>query len=449
MICVLLVAAGAAWESPALAALSAEADVVVLRRCMDTDDLLASAAAGQADVAVVALDAPGLDGPVVAHLLRHRVRPIAVVPGAEHIWEAGRTRATRIGVAELVRERDIAGLVAAVRREAAGDTTTDPDGVPPAPESAAVSEASAATDAGAPPPPQVAAGRVIVVWGPHGAPGRTTVATTLAGRLAAAGLPTTLVDADPHAPSVAQHLGILDEVSGLLSATRLVSSGLLEERLTTVQRALGPCLRVVTGLPRADRWSEVRAGTVEALLEALRERGHVVVDTGASLEDDGVDFGARPGRNSLTLGALSVADDVLVVGAADPIGLSRLARGLVELRDQLAGAPVRVLVNRQRGSLGWAESDIAGMVEGFARVSGIHFLPDDQGATDKALIAGRSLVETGDSALVRAVGSVADALLPGARPPSRGRVRTLASRRARGSGTTALRRRRGGRDHPR
>ena len=61
MVVVLIVAAGAPWESPALAALGARSDVVVLKRCVDVDDLLATAAAGQAEVAVVGLDAPGFD----------------------------------------------------------------------------------------------------------------------------------------------------------------------------------------------------------------------------------------------------------------------------------------------------------------------------------------------------------------------------------------------------
>ena len=53
-----------------------------------------------------------------------------------------------------------------------------------------------------------------------------------------------------------------------------------------MQRALGDHLTVVTGLPRPDRWVEVRAGVVEHLLEVARTHGHVVVDTGFSLEDD-------------------------------------------------------------------------------------------------------------------------------------------------------------------
>ena len=123
----------------------------------------------------------------------------------------------------------------------------------------------------------------------------------------------------------------------------------------------------------------------------------MVVDTGFSLEDEpGQDFGSRPSRNAMTLTALDLADEVVVVGAADPVGLSRLARGLVELRDRTGGAPVRVVVNRMRPTLGWSEREIAGMVEGFSRVLGLHFLPDDRAAADRALVAGRALGEVGD-----------------------------------------------------
>jgi MinD-like ATPase involved in chromosome partitioning or flagellar assembly len=212
---------------------------------------------------------------------------------------------------------------------------------------------------------------------------------------------------------VAQQLGILDEVSGLLAAARLASSGQLEERFASVQRGIDAHLSVVTGLPRGDRWVEVRAGALEHLLEVGRDQGEVVVDTGFSLEDDGVpDLGTRPGRNQMTLGALEVADEVVVVGGADPIGLSRLARGLVELRDLTGGRPVHVVVNRMRASLGWSERDVAGMVSGFARIAGLHFLPDDQATVDRALVAGRTLVEVGDSPLSRAVARLADALAP-------------------------------------
>ena len=276
------------------------------------------------------------------------------------------------------------------------------------------------------------AGRVVAVWGPAGAPGRTTVALALGAELARRDAPTLVIDADPYGGAVAQQLGVMDEVSGLLSAARLSGSGDLEGLFPTVQRAVSGRLNVITGLPRADRWVEIRAGSVEHILEVGRTSGHVIVDTGFSLEDDpGLEFGSLPRRNAMTLAALGAADEIVVVGSADPVGLSRLARGLVELREHTMGAPVRVVVNRMRSTLGWSESDISGMVEGFSRVLGIHYLPDDQAAVDRALIAGHTLVEAGDSALLRAVEDLASHVVPGLSPvaqASRGFRRRTAGR---------------------
>jgi MinD-like ATPase involved in chromosome partitioning or flagellar assembly len=414
VVVVLVVAAGAAWESTALELLAERPGIVVLKRCVDVDDLLASASAGQADVAVLGVDSHGLDQTAVDLLRKHSVRPVAVLPDGAGL-DAAQLRATRIGIRSTVSEAELATLPDAVL---AGEATVDADSGEESPVQ---------------PEPAEPGGRALVVWGPAGAPGRTTLAVALAAELAGRGCRTTLVDADPYGGAVAQQLGILDEVSGVLAAARVTASGTLPERFGSVQRTIGPHLGVVTGLPRPDRWVEVRSGVVEHLVEVGRDHGHVVVDTGFSLEQDPAsDFGSRPGRNEMTLGALEAADEVVVVGSADPVGLSRLARGLVELRDVVRGAPVRVLVNRMRPTLGWSEKDIAGMVEGFTRLTGLHFLPDDRAAVDRALVAGRTVVESGDSALGRAIGGVVDELLPEtARDAPAGRLRRRTTGRCR------------------
>ena len=402
MIVVLVVASGSAWEPPALGLLTAHPNIVVLKRCVDVDDLLAAASAGQADVAVLGLDAPGLDVGAVDLLRKYAVRPVAIVSAAAA--DAAALRAARLGLPQLIVDDHLDDLPNAVLEGPPVALPTQPAGAP-----------HSQPTHGPPttPPPTGPRGRVIAVWGPAGAPGRSTVASALAAVIAQRQRHTVLVDADPYGGTIAQQLGILDEVSGLLSAARLALSGHLTERLETVQRAVDRHLSVVTGLPRPDRWVEMRAGAIEHLLEVAKQHAEVVVDTGFSLEEDpSQDFGTRPGRNSLTLGALGAADEAVVVGSADPVGLSRLARGLVELHENLPGLPTRVVVNRMRPSLGWREDDIAGMLRSVSRPRSLHFLPDDRPGIDRALVAGKTLPEAGDSAFLRAIGPVVEALAP-------------------------------------
>jgi MinD-like ATPase involved in chromosome partitioning or flagellar assembly len=383
---VLLAAAGEAWEAAALRLLSS-GESLVLKRCVDLADLLASAATGQADVAVVTGELAGLDADAVMMLLRDEVRCVAV--GGD-VGGLG-----RIGVMAVVSESDLGSLPDTVISAGTRELVVDPE---PASESARAAGG--------------ALGRVVAVHGPTGAPGRTTLAIGLAAQHAQDGRPTVLVDADPHGGAVAQHLGVLDEVSGLLAAARLVNAGSLDaSAFARCRRVVSGSFEVLTGLPRPDRWVEARPGVLDAVLERAREVGDVVVDTGFSLEED-ADLGRTISRNQLSLDAVAAADHVVAVGSAEPTGLARLARTLVELRDR-TGAPVTVVVNRMRDSLGWSRRDIVGMVEGYIRPAGVHFLPEDRPTTDKALVSGKAVVELGDSPLRRAIAEVHAAVMSG------------------------------------
>lgn len=400
--CVLVVAAGAAWESTALKVLGSQRDVVVLKRCMDVTDLLATASAGQADVAVVAMQAPGLDATAVATLARHRVRTVGI--SDEPSGEAG-PRATTLGLGDIVPAQQLERLPEIVVATAEAPPPTSPT-APRHDEPVARTESP-----------------VVAVWGPTGAPGRTTVALGIAGELAKRDRDPLVLDVDPWGGAVGQHLGVLDEVSGLLAAARLAGGEDLPERFLSLQRRVAG-LRVLTGLPRPDRWVEVRQGAVERLVELGRAQGPVVLDTGFCLEQEpAAEFSGRPDRNTMTVEALSVADQIVVVGSADPVGLSRLARGLVELGELTDGRAVHVVVNRMRGRLGWSESDIASMVSGFGQVAGLHFLPDDRETTDRALLTGSSLTELGESPLSRALERLVEGLDPSLRTRTAGRAR--------------------------
>lgn len=411
----LLAAGGASWEVEALRAMAAApTQVVLVKRCVDLPDLLATAATGQARVAVVAADLVGLDADSVALLGRAGLAVVLVgsSPGPAP---------TLPGVTCVVAAAEPAELVVTVVEAASSGSV-------PTSESAEVPTPS---DPG---PTGRASGRTIAVWGPTGAPGRTTVATGLAAELARGGADTLLVDADPYGGAVAQHLGVLDEVSGLLAAARLANAGRLDEaRLAAAARQVAPGLRLLTGLPRPDRWVEVREPAFEVLLDLAQELCELVVlDLGFNLGPD-VDrvSPGPPDRDHMTLAALDRADEVVVVGSADPVGLARLARGLVELLDVVPASGVRVVVNRARPGLGWREQEVRAMIEGFVVPVGVHFLPHDLAAVDRALVAGRPLTEVGDSALGAALARLADEVrgVPG---PHRGGpgLRLLTRRRA-------------------
>ncbi|MFL0713340.1 MAG: CpaE family protein [Microcella pacifica] len=154
--------------------------------------------------------------------------------------------------------------------------------------------------------PSSVAPRVIAVWGPAGAPGRTTIAIGLAAELAGRGLPVCLVDADTYGGAIAPALGLLDESPGFAAACRLAGSGSLtaDELDRVAQRApLGSTLRgthgelrVLTGIGRPHRWPELSAERVTSVLEECRAwRPIVVVDTGFNLETD-EELQQRPAR---------------------------------------------------------------------------------------------------------------------------------------------------------
>lgn len=391
---VLVAAAGEPWEAEALEAIERDG-LALQKRCVDLPDLVASASTGLADVAVASADLRGLDADSVDVVRRSGVGLVLV-----HGGSVPDDRLRRLGADALV-GIDLGDLTEAVRR--ASGPVADPPGVDG-------TQAEAHT---------------VVVFGPTGAPGRTTVATGLAAELSHRGHGCFLLDADPYGGAVAQHLGVLDEVSGLLAAARMANAGKLgAAALAGLARTVAPDLRVLTGLPRPDRWAEVRpAAFAEILGSAASLDPWVVVDVGFNLEQDTADpFEVAPQRNGMTLAALDHADSVVVVGAADPVGLGRLARGLVDLREHVPDSVVHVVVNRTRSSLGWSEEQVREMVEGFLRPTGLTFVPEDRATADRALMAGATLLELGDSPLRRGVAELADAVLgevAGARGPNR------------------------------
>ncbi|MGH1563389.1 AAA family ATPase [Mumia sp. DW29H23] len=381
---VLIAAGGEPWEADLVAAAVQTDGIDVVRRCVDVADAVATAASGAVGVALVSVGLAGLDADSVRRIAGTDVLVVAVVDGSMPAPDADR-RASALGIVSVI---PWTRLSAVPQLATAARSATPEHGVPPMTTSrddAAVPDAGVARD-----------GVLTAVWGPAGAPGRSTIARAVAAELAARGRRTVLVDADVDGGTQAAALALLDEVSGLLAATREANAGTLApEVLAGCLRWIDPDLGVLTGLPRADRWPSLRAAAYEAVLETARELADdVVVDVGFAVdeaEDQGYDS-AAPRRTAVTHHTLVVADRVLVVGSPDPVGLSRLTRAVLDLRTRFGIEP-EVVVNRMRPTLGWSAREVADAVERFTGRRPCAFVPDDRAAIDHCLVHGYTPVE--------------------------------------------------------
>ncbi|MFB4353693.1 P-loop NTPase [Microbacterium sp. LS_15] len=306
-------------------------------------------------------------------------------------------------------------------------------------------------------PPIVAAGsavsphRITVVWGPQGAPGRSTIAVQLAVELARRGRRTALIDADTVAPSTALLLGLGDESPGIAAACRRAEMGALDDaeltRLAISLPTSGCAIDVLTGISRPDRWAELSSSRVRSTLAAGREWAEeCVVDvSGAFDADDEATFDVMgPRRHAATVAAFDEADVVVAVAAADPLGISRFLRDHAELRRLATRARIHTVVNKVRpGPLGIdARGQIRSTLDRFAGITGVSLLPFDQRATDAALLHARPISDVAPrSTLVAAISRLAAELVPepgaatadSSRGNSRGARRLLRGRAAPGA----------------
>jgi MinD-like ATPase involved in chromosome partitioning or flagellar assembly len=225
----------------------------------------------------------------------------------------------------------------------------------------------------------------------------------MAGELAATGKAVLLVDADSYGASVAGALGLLDEAAGLAQACRLADQGLLDAegllRVATPVATKSGTFRVLTGITRADRWTELRASALGLVFEKAREiADYIVVDTGFCLEaDEELSFDTMaPRRNAATLRSLEMADILYAIGSADPIGVPRLVRALSELEGAVPHSSPKVVLNKVRASaVGRSpERQLRDAWDRFGPSEGIAaFLPTDNPASDAAMLSGSLLLE--------------------------------------------------------
>jgi MinD-like ATPase involved in chromosome partitioning or flagellar assembly len=419
------------WEADIVAALARDEDVQVVRRCVDLADLLAAAAAGLARAVLLSADLRRLDRDALTRLAVAGVAVVGLVtPGDE---EAER-RLRQLGVAHVLPadapigdvSAAVVGAVGAADVVDVGHDYADPRAVLPGP-------ADDARDDGHPP---AGTGRIVAVWGPTGAPGRTTVAVGIAAELAELGFPTLLVDADVYGGVVAQLLGLLDEAPGIAAACRLANNGSLDlAALAELVVQVRPLLRVLTGIARAERWPELRPSALEAVLGLARSlAAYVVVDCGFGLErDEELSYDTvAPRRNGATLAVVEAADTIVAVASGDPVGLQRYVRALTELSDAAPGRTPITVVNRVRAAViggGDPEQEIGAALSRYAGVSDVRFVPLDVAGYDQALAAGRTLAEAAPTSPARLALQAIAAGISGTRLARR-RRRRVALRRS-------------------
>lgn len=402
---------GSGWESELVIALGApgSADQVV-RRCVDLADLLTEAGLGTASVALISADLRHLDGDAIGRL-RDAGLSVIVVHGERD--ESGRF--LQMGADLAVEEgRGATAILDVVDR---ADKLHRSIGQPAWSDPRAALRRLPTAD---PPGPAGTDGRggrgsVLAVWGPTGAPGRSTLASGIAVAASRRGRSSLLVDADVYGGVLSSAFGLLEESPGLAGVCRTAGQGRLTvDELARATWSVGPQLRLLTGIARADRWTEVRPSALPAVFDVARSfAGITVVDCGFCLEaDEELSFDtSAPRRNGATLAVLEAADLVLAVGSADPPGMERLIRGLGQLRELVPVSSIRVVLNRVRRTAA-AGDDAAQALHRFTGLTVADTVPEDRATLDKAWQSGVPAASVAaKSALAKAFDAVAGRLL--------------------------------------
>jgi MinD-like ATPase involved in chromosome partitioning or flagellar assembly len=393
---VVTVAADADVEARFATALAARADVELVFRCVDRVELLAAIRGVAPDLVVVAGCPPWLDRQACDEAVAARI-PMAGLADAESTAEG----LARLGILVLPTDASVERVLG-VRDSSRA--------LPEAPARVAGSVAPR--------------GRMTAVWGPKGAPGRSSLAIAIAVEMAAADPATVLVDADTYGGDVAQLLGVVEELPTIVWACQAAARDRtrLVEGLRRAGRD-GPVL--VPGVNRAELWREVGERAWRELLGALRDAfASTVVDTGFCLEDDSAAYAVGEGRNAIAREAVRSADAIVAVCRCDPVGLKTFLwayQGLAELVDE-----DRIFVVANRIAPG-DEASVADLLRRHAGKRPVAYVPDEPASFRAASSQGAAVRDVAPgSAVVRAVRDLTGAL--GGRPRPQGVFARLSGR---------------------
>ena len=415
---VAVASAGAEWEPALLGRIEAHrSGMHLVRRCVDLADLLAVSQAGRVDVAVVDASLPRLDRDEVARL-RACGTAVLLVEGSETSGVA-----LGLGVSDVAHPGiGVDSLAAQVRHLGADRAPT------PTPPSFVADDGAGSNSS---------RGRLVVVCGPNGAPGRSIVAVNLAAESALTGTSTLLVDADSDGGAISPMLGLLDEAPGLAAACRGAARGRLDVGVLAAHALqVDDHLRVLTGATRSDRWRELRPAALDTVWETARLLADtVVVDVAAGWTELPADPFEQAAITPATVASavVAAADLVVVVGTADPVGMLRLVQLLDQLNEAEVSTPRLVVVNRVRQSVLGRQPrrQVREAMQRFTGVRDVQLLLDDPAAADRALRSGQPLASVAPESMLRTgVVELLAATDPGRATAAGGRRRRRQHRRS-------------------
>lgn len=380
----LLLALGqSGWEAEIVTRVLAAIPAADVRRCVDITNLVVEARTAGARMVVLDAQFPRVDSGVIESIASQGVEIVGVSADSAGL---SRLEALGVGFTVPVTPTDAGSAISALReRWAAVVNGTAGSSAPIAATNSNVDEPG---------------GRLIAVWGPPGAPGRTTTAIAVAQQLSAVPSGVLLVDADTTSPGVGPAFCMEADGSGLIAACHHAERGSLDVGvLARLARAVDDELRVLTGISHVSRRLELRASAMSRVWQtAMRLAPTCVVDVGGCVDDgslafdaDVADFGLNSSGHTAAVTALAVADELVAVSSCEPNAISRLLSYLPAIRSLAPSAGLHVVVNRVRAPVVRSQSaahELREFVETHTRADRVVMVREDRPAIDSAITRG-------------------------------------------------------------
>jgi MinD-like ATPase involved in chromosome partitioning or flagellar assembly len=366
---------GRSDEADLISAVSARG-LTVARRCIEAADLFAAASLDEQAALVIDVATPRLSTDTALSLPNRESRALIVLVDNDDALARARSWNLRFPVLDT---RTLSTQEAIVERivelislaEDIPQMGVDTD-------SAVNVNTRSASDVVAPASP------IVTVWGPHGAPGRSTIALGLAEQWASSGERVCLIDADTIAPSLDRMIGMTEDVSGLLIAARYADQGALDQRsLASACRRLSDSLWLMTGIGTPDRWTQARPSALDRVWkECSAHFDRVVIDVGPLLRTEEIDdpfHGIGMQRDAATLSALRSSSAVVAVTRPDAIGATRLVEDLAQFPLLAPATPIDVVVNRVPRKLTGVQDKVRDVLKEAGLSMPLHVVNDDPG----------------------------------------------------------------------